>query len=177
MAYIYTKKIGEKEYFYLRESIRKSGKTITRDIAYLGNNPEDIKNKLKNLPSKYTKGIKNRLLNNEEEWMLAEDIPDLDLFFSQVWLSCFVNEFEHKNSRPYRKILAVFKGYHLWFYFLEKDSYEVGQNIVNIFLKDPDFALKINKEIIEKADKLKSFAQNLPESNLTKLSNQNLCDF
>ena len=116
-------------------------------------------------------------LNDGDKWLLAEDIPDIDFFFSQIWLSCFVNEFEHKNSRPYRKILAVFKGYHLWFYFLEKDSYEVGQNIVNIFLKDPDFALKINKEIIEKADKLKSFAQNLPESNLKKLSNQNLCDF
>lgn len=177
MAYIYTKRIGKKEYYYLRESIRKSGKTITKDIAYLGSNPEDIKKKLKELPSKYKKIYKSKFLNDEDKWMLAEDIPDLDLFFSQSWLSCFVNEFEHKNSRPYKKIMAVFKGYHLWFYFLEKDSYEVGQNIVNIFLKNPEFTQKINEEIVKKADKLRSFAQNLPDSNLNKLSNAAICSY
>ncbi len=31
-------------------------------------------------------------LNDGDEWMLAEDIPDIGFYFSQIWLSCFVNE-------------------------------------------------------------------------------------
>jgi len=178
MAYIYTKKIGKKEYYYLRESIRKSGKTITKDIVYLGNNPEEIKNKLKELSPKYTKEVyKSRFLEDEDKWMLAEDIPDIDLFFSQFWLSCFANKFEHPSGRAYKKVLAIYRGYHLWFYYLEKDSYAVGQNIVKRFVKDPSFTLKTNKEIIKKTDELMLFAKDLPDSNLNKLSNDLLCNY
>ncbi len=65
--------------------------------------------------------------------MLAEDIPDMDFAFGQIWLSCFVNEFAKPAGRAYKKILAIFKGYHLWFYYGEKDSNRVGEHIVKKF--------------------------------------------
>ena len=37
MVYIYTKKKGKKNYYYLRASSRKNGKIIIKDILYLGN--------------------------------------------------------------------------------------------------------------------------------------------
>lgn len=58
MVYIYKKKIGNKEYYYLRASVRNGSKIITKDIAYLGNDPNKIKNKLKTLPSKYSEQIR-----------------------------------------------------------------------------------------------------------------------
>ena len=36
MVYIYRKRIGDKDYYYLRASVLKEGKLITKDILYLG---------------------------------------------------------------------------------------------------------------------------------------------
>ncbi len=58
MVYIYRKKIGNKEYFYLRTSIRKAGKIVVKDIAYLGSDFSKIKEKIDKLPSKYSKEIR-----------------------------------------------------------------------------------------------------------------------
>lgn len=176
MVYIYKKKIGNKEYYYLRASIRKDGKTITKDIAYLGSNVKNIKEKI---PQKYLKEIKNNnnkfnFLNNKDPWMLGEDIPDIDPFFSQIWLSCFANEFQYPAGKAYKKILTIYSGYHLWFYYGEKDSYEVGENIVKKFLSDPKFTIKTNNQIIKEADKLRRFALNLPDTKLNKLTNKQL---
>ncbi len=119
---------------------------------------------------------KDRLkyFTDKDPWMLAEDIPDMDFFFSQIWLSCFVNEFKHPAGRAYKKILAIYKGYHLWFYFGEKDSYLEGEHIVNKFIKNPQFTREINKQIIVEADKLRTFAERVPEDNLEKLTNKKL---
>ncbi len=57
MVYIYKKIIGKKPYYYLRVSIRKRNKAITKDIAYLGNNIDSVRKKLVSLP-KYSKQIR-----------------------------------------------------------------------------------------------------------------------
>jgi Fic family protein len=51
MVYIYKKTIGGKQYYYLRASQRKNERIIVKDIAYLGNNLNEVKQKLDNLPS------------------------------------------------------------------------------------------------------------------------------
>src|SRR3989338_5914039 len=58
MVYIYRKTVGNKEYFYLRASARKDGKGIVKDILYLGDNLDSLREKLNNLPSKYSKEIR-----------------------------------------------------------------------------------------------------------------------
>lgn len=58
MVYVYKKQIGKKEYYYLRASVKKGAKIITKDIAYLGSSIEEAKKKLVELPSKYSKEIR-----------------------------------------------------------------------------------------------------------------------
>ena len=82
---------------------------------------------------------KFNFLHDKEALMLAEDIPDIDPFFSQIWLSCFANEFSQPSGKAYKKILSIFRGYHLWFYYGEKDSFEVGKNIVEKELTEDEF--------------------------------------
>ena len=53
MAYIHVKRIGEKNYYTLRISVRKDGKVITKDIASLGNDISKIK--IEDLEKKYSK--------------------------------------------------------------------------------------------------------------------------
>jgi len=120
---------------------------------------------------------KLKYLNSKDPWMLAEDIPDMDFFFSQIWLNGFVNEFKYPSGRAYKRILSVYKGYHLWFYFGEKDSFEVGEHIANKFVNNPAFATQVNRQIIVEADKLRAFAEKLPEDNFDKLSNKKLWEF
>ena len=58
MVYIYKKIIGNKEYYYLRASVKKKNKIVTKDILYLGNNLNSIKSKINELPKKYTDEIR-----------------------------------------------------------------------------------------------------------------------
>ena len=109
-----------------------------------------------------------------DPWMLAEDIPDCDYFFSSVWLDTFVKQFANPSGRAYKKILTIYRGEHLWFYFGEKDSNEVGKNIVNRFLNEPQFSSQVNQQIIIEADKLRRFAESIPETELQKLSKEEL---
>src|SRR3989344_6830452 len=118
-----------------------------------------------------------KYLNAKDPWYLAEDIPDMDLFFSQIWLSCFVNEFKNPGGRAYQKIMTIFKGCHLWFYYGEHDSYEVGQHLVRKFVNNSSFTVLANKKIVEWSDKLRAYAEKLPEEHLLKLTNQKLWEY
>ncbi|MBC8444177.1 Fic family protein [Candidatus Woesearchaeota archaeon] len=65
MVYIYRKVIGNKNYYYLRASIKKEGKSVTKDIAYLGNDLEKIHQEL-DLLTTYQKEIRKayKTINN-----------------------------------------------------------------------------------------------------------------
>jgi Fic family protein len=43
MVYIYKKKVGNKNYYYLRASLKKGKVLVTKDLAYLGSSAEDAK--------------------------------------------------------------------------------------------------------------------------------------
>jgi len=113
-------------------------------------------------------------LNTKDPWMLGEDIPDCDLFFSTLWLYCFANDFKKNTGRAYKKVLTKFEGYHLWFYFGEQDSNDVAENIVNKIVNEPNYAGEINKNIIIEADKLRKYCETIPQENLDKLNNEEL---
>ncbi len=115
-----------------------------------------------------------KYLNDKDSWILAEEIPDMDLYFSQIWLSCFVDEFDKPSGMRYKKILSIYRGYHQWFYFGDKDSYEVGENIVDKFIENPEFAHKVNEMIVKTADDLSRFCKKIPEGNLDRLSNKKI---
>ncbi|MFC1666117.1 Fic family protein [Nanoarchaeota archaeon] len=57
MVYIYKKVSGEKSYYYLRASMKKKGKVVTKDLAYLGNSIENVQKKLDSL-AQYKSEIK-----------------------------------------------------------------------------------------------------------------------
>jgi len=61
VAYICIKKVGNKKYYYLRKSIKKQGKTISKDICYLGKNLSKIN--LNELEKKFPDEIKNSKIN------------------------------------------------------------------------------------------------------------------
>lgn len=120
---------------------------------------------------------KFRYLKEKDPWILAEDIPDMDFFFSEIWLSCFVNDFVWPAGRAYKKILSIYRGYHLWFYYGENDSRKVGDHLVEKFVRKPSFVKKVNQEIIRWSDKLRRYTENLPETHLEKYSNEKLWQF
>lgn len=120
------------------------------------------------------KEIKLKYLHDKDPWMLAEDIPDIDVFFCQIWQSCFVNEFIWPSGIRYKKLLSVHRGYHLWFYYGQEDSKKVGDYIAGKFIKNPQFAIKVNKKIVNWSDKLRKFAGKIPEEYLSRLSDRDL---
>ena len=115
-----------------------------------------------------------KYLNDGDPWVLGEEIPDCDLFFSQIWLRCFVNDFAKHTGLAYSKILCKYNGYYLWFYFGEKNSNAVGENIVKRIVREPGFAHRINLNIVKEADKLRKFSTTIPQNNLNTLSNKKL---
>lgn len=110
--------------------------------------------------------------NNEDKWMLGEHIPNADLFFSTIWLSGFVDSFSKHINVAYKKILCKYEGYNLWFYYGDKDSYEVGENLTQKILNEHGFAKKVNDNIIIQSDRLYAFSETIPQDKevLKKLS-------
>lgn len=117
---------------------------------------------------------KFKYLNDGDPWMLAEDIPDMDLSMFQIPNDCFVDEFARPGGRAYRKVLCIYRGYHLWYYFGKEDSRRVGEQLVEKFLRQPDFIKKVNQGIIDWSDKLRAYTEKILETNLEQYSNQRL---
>lgn len=118
--------------------------------------------------------IEPKYLNDPDPWMLGEHIPNCDLFFSTLWLNASVSFVYKHLGRAYKKILCQYEDYNLWFYFGEQDSYEVGEYIVDKLVRDPGFGEEINKQIIVESDKLRSFSETIPQTNLPSLSDIDL---
>ncbi len=70
MVYIYKKIINGNPYYYLRASKKFKGKTVVRDIAYLGKNLSEVKTKLENL-KQYKKAVR-KAYKNIKRYMEAE---------------------------------------------------------------------------------------------------------
>jgi phosphohistidine swiveling domain-containing protein len=116
------------------------------------------------------------LYHDQDPWMLAEDIPDLDFVFSEVWLSAFVNDLAKTVGRNYKKIICVYHGCNLKFYYGEKDSDDFAKHVLGLIINKPSFGRKINLEIRFFSIKLKNFVARFNGEELVRLTNKNLAD-
>src|SRR3989344_3343602 len=121
MVYIYKKVNGSNSYFYLRASIRnKQGKIVVKDIAYLGNSLDEVKNALSKLP-RYEKEIRKayKTINNfVESNHYIEKAQDLKLkhddFLNEKLIdveACklhYNSIFKHKDDITRREIMKNF---------------------------------------------------------------------
>jgi hypothetical protein len=118
-----------------------------------------------------------KYLNDGDKWLLAEDIPDIDFQFSQIWLSSFVNDLEKTIGINYKKVISVYNnGYNLKFYYGDKDSEQVSSVILRKIV-DENFGVEINKNIRRVADELFEISKKIEPDFLKGLSNQKLSDF
>lgn len=108
-----------------------------------------------------------------DAWMLAEDIPQIDFFFCQIWLRSFVNNLENSCGRNYSKILAVFEGPDMKFYYGKNDCLEFTRYLVKKIASEPEFGDSINKNIILHSDRLQKHAKSIP-NDLVAASNTDL---
>ena len=88
------------------------------------------------------------------KWMLAEDIPDLDFFFSQGFMSSFVNDLSKACGRNYAKVLGVYHGKDLKFYFDEGDCKEFCSHALKQIIENPGYGEWVNSEIKKRSDAL-----------------------
>jgi len=83
MAYIYKRKTSSGEYYYLRTSVRKGNRVISKNVAYLGNSLEKAKIKLSEL-----KGHDKEIRKNKRK---------IDRFFESEY---YINK---ARSKKYKK--------------------------------------------------------------------------
>ena len=117
-----------------------------------------------------------KYLNDGDKCILAEDIPDIDFQFSQIWLSSFVNDLEKTIGINYKKVLSVYNGYSLKFFYGDKDSEIVSSTILKKIV-DEGLGKEINKNIRRVADQLFEVTKLATPDYLKKLDNKHLSDF
>lgn len=117
---------------------------------------------------------KPKHLNNKDPWMLAEDIPDSDVFFFQIPMSCFASDSSYSFLKNYKKVLTHYKKFHMNFYFGKQDSFEVGESILQALLNRPKFGADINNKVLKWSFKLIDFAKSTASLPLSTLSNNQL---
>jgi len=120
---------------------------------------------------------KFKYLNDPDPWYLGEHVPDIDFQFSQIWLSSFVNDLEKTVGRNYKKILCVYHGYNLKFYYGQKDSDQFAAHLLKLITQNPKFGKKINDSIRKYSDDLKLAAADINPENLGRMANKELADF
>ncbi len=125
-------------------------------------------------PSSRGGAISPRLLLDKDPWMLGEHIPDMDLFFLQLFCSCFANDRSYPFIRKYKKVLATFTRFENDFYFGTKDSFEVGQSILKALIERPAFGRELDKNILVWSDKLIAFAKKVGQLPLHAYSKKQL---
>ena len=58
---------------------------------------------------------KPKYLFDRDEWMLAENIPDGDIFFFQIPMSAFVSDTSYPLLMNYKKVLTSYKKFEMHF--------------------------------------------------------------
>lgn len=150
-------------------------KTLEKVASALGVTVQDIIAPKPSGDLSFMAGYKN--FSDADPWILAEEIPDIDFFFAQIWMSSFANDIKKVAGVRYSKVISVHQGYHLRFYFGEKSAFNVAEFLVNRFVKEPGLVAEINKKIVEHSDRLRAFAEKLPDSRLERFSAEELWRF
>ncbi len=109
-----------------------------------------------------------------DPWMLAEDIPDSDIFFFQIPMTAFTSDTSYPFIKNYKRVLTHYKGFHMYFYFAERDSFEVAESILKALKDKPWFGKDLNKNVVTWSYKLIDFAQTTAKLPLRKFSNRQL---
>ena len=117
-----------------------------------------------------------KYLVDSDPWMLAEDIPDIDFQFSQLWLSSFVNDLEKTVGINYKKILCIYHGCNLKFYYGKKDSNDFAEHVLSLIISKSSFGEKINNEIRKHSTKLKKISKTINAGYLSRLSDEQLSE-
>ncbi|MFA5333566.1 MAG: Fic family protein [Candidatus Nanoarchaeia archaeon] len=121
MVYIYKKNIGGKDNYYLRVSVRKKDRILSKDIAYLGSKIEEVREKLSKL-SDYKQEIRKsykvleKFINSEHYLEKAKSLkPKTNPYFSYETLLNldavklhYSSEFLKKNYRTKLEIYNEF---------------------------------------------------------------------
>jgi len=94
-----------------------------------------------------------RLLDGDS-WMLAEEIPDIDFFFSQVFIYSFGNDLQNACGTNYSKILSINTGKDIKFYYGEKDCLRFCRHVLSKILVDPSYGEWIDSQIYVRSDAL-----------------------
>jgi len=117
---------------------------------------------------------KPKYLDNNDPWLFAEEIPDIDFQFSQLFLSAIVSDLAKAAGINKNKAIAIYHGFNIKYYFGEKDSDDFAKHLLKKLIKNPAWGNKINKNIRIYSDKLKKLSDKLSTKNLNKLDNQKL---
>jgi len=110
----------------------------------------------------------------KDPWMLAENIPDSDIFFFQIPFTAFVHDTSHKFIKSYKKSILLYKGFHMDFYFGQEDSFDVAESILEAIIHKKSFGEQLNKNIIKWSKKLKQTARDIAKQPLGGYSNKKL---
>ncbi|MBU1197894.1 hypothetical protein KJ765_05295 [Candidatus Micrarchaeota archaeon] len=112
---------------------------------------------------------------DEDPWMLAEDIPNMDFFSAQIWLRMYVDSIENAVGRNYQKILAVFKGTDLKFYYGRQDTLDFARHVLQKIDEDPAFGHEINRNIVTLSDAMTDYTRHhIYGKNLNRKTNEEL---
>ncbi len=115
-----------------------------------------------------------KYLTDSDPWMLAEDIPDSDIFFFQIPMSCFVSDTSYPFLKNYKKVLTHYKKFHMDLYFGQKDSFKVAESILKALVKRKGLGTDINRNIVKWSNKLIDFAKHVSRLPLKSYSNKQL---
>jgi len=115
-----------------------------------------------------------KYLKDKDPWLLAEDIPDSDIFFFQIPMSCFASDTSYPFLKNYKRVATHYKKFHMDFYFSERDSNQVAESVLGALLNRPGFGRDVHQNVVAWSNKLIDFAKRVTALPLKTYSNKRL---
>src|SRR3989344_7532712 len=113
--------------------------------------------------------------HDKDGWMHAEDLPQIDLFFAQIWMRSFVNDMDKSVGVNYRKVLGVYRNFRIDFYYGKEDCLKFTHAVLDKIIDSRgNFGDEINMQIRLRSDGLVAFSKKVSDTDLSKLSNKEL---
>jgi len=118
--------------------------------------------------------LDTKIKNMQDKWILVENIPDSDIFFFQIPFRCFTATTNYSFIKKLKKVMAIYKGFEMDFYFPENDAYRWSEEILKSLIKNPQLGKDIHRQTIKWSHELVLYAKKIKHLPLNKYSNKKL---
>ena len=109
----------------------------------------------------------------EEKWFVANEEDGCNLYALHQWVDALRYDMEKVCGESVRSVFEIDNGRMRW-HIRESEAEERGKRLLEKILKSPEWAIEIEKKLVESCDRLEKFSNGTIEKEISGVSDEEL---